>query len=79
MFLDSVTFEPEWVRQIYSHVGDEQHDTRFGSLRLAHYTLDFGGDGRYISHFWCDGAGVVFDFVASIGGGFRLVAVNFPG
>jgi hypothetical protein len=79
VLLDDVTFEPRWIRQIYTYVGDEQRETRFGNMVLTHYALDFGGDGSQVSHFWCDRGGVVFDFASSYGGGFRLVAVNFPG
>jgi hypothetical protein len=77
-FLDDVTFEPHWMRQVYTFAGHEPRETRFGVLTLGHYLLDFGGDGNHISHFWCDRDGIVFDFASSFGGGFRLVAVNFP-
>jgi hypothetical protein len=78
LYLHPVTFEPVWMRQVYSYIGTETHATRFGALMLAHYQMDFGGEGRYFSHFWCDEGGVVFDFKASGGSGFQLVAVNFP-
>jgi hypothetical protein len=78
LYLDSVTFEPRWMRQIYTHLGAEQHETRFGRLQLDHYQMDFGAEGNSISQFWCDRAGVVFDYAASAGGGYRLAAVNFP-
>jgi hypothetical protein len=78
VYLNPVTFEPTLMRQVYRHGGIEQHDTRFGPMNLHHYSLDFGGDGTRISHFWCDAMGVVFDFAASTGGGYRLAGVNFP-
>jgi hypothetical protein len=76
--LDDVTFEPAWARQEYQYVADEQHETRFGLLRMAHYQVS-GSDGNRLCQFWCDRSGVVFDMQFFAGGGFKLVAVNFPG
>ena len=76
--LDSVTFEPRWVRQVYGHMGMDERPTRFGVLRLDHFKMDFGGDGVNMCHFWSDQAGVVFDYETSTGSGFRLAGVNFP-
>ncbi len=76
--LDHVTFEPSWMRQVYVRLADEQHETRFGLQRLAHYQVDWGGENR-LCHFWCDRTGVVFDWQSFAGGGYKLVAVNFPG
>jgi hypothetical protein len=76
--LDNVTFEPSWLQQSYSNLGVEQHETRFGLLSLVRYQVDWGGTNR-LSQFWCDATGVVFDFKFFAGGGFKLVAVNFPG
>ncbi len=74
-YLDAVTFKPTLMKQIYSRHADERHLTRFGEMPLQHYTLDFGGDGTAISHFWCDDEGVLFDF-ASPQGVFVLTAAN---
>ena len=74
--LDSVTFEPIRMTQIYTNLGQEAHHTRFGTERLWHYTLDFGGDARYFSHFWCDSDGVIFDFTSSSGYRFVLTAAD---
>jgi hypothetical protein len=74
-FLDPVTFKPTAMKQIYTRHADEQHATRFGALPLQHYTLDFGGDGTNITHFWCNGEGVLYDFV-SPSGSFVLTAAN---
>ncbi|MCL4505379.1 MAG: putative glycolipid-binding domain-containing protein [Chloroflexi bacterium] len=76
--LDKVTFEPKRLMQVYTHLGNEQRETPFGRLKLEHIRLDLGGNGERICHLWCDSSGVVFDYAASNGGGFRLVAVNFP-
>ncbi|MCL5996687.1 MAG: putative glycolipid-binding domain-containing protein [Chloroflexi bacterium] len=78
VLIDHVTFEPRWMRQVYTYVGDEQHDTRFGPMPVAHYAVSTVRTRSSDGDFWCDRAGVVFDFMASDGAGFRLVAVNFP-
>jgi len=75
-YLDEVTFKPALMKQTYTRHADEKRNTRFGDMRLQHFTLDFGGDGRHISHFWCDEEGVLFDFKAPDGSGFALTAVN---
>ncbi len=76
LYLDPVTFEPNWMKQTYVNDGIESHTTRLGSLPLHHYRMIIGELGT--SHMWCDDSGLVFDFVSSSGGNFKLVAVNFP-
>jgi hypothetical protein len=73
--LDAVTFEPKLMQQIYTHRGEEKHETRFGEMTLTHYELDFGADGQRISHIWCDEDGVIYDFI-SPEGSFKLTATN---
>jgi hypothetical protein len=63
-FLDAVSFKPTAMTQIYARHADAAHTTRFGTLTLQHYTLDFGGDGSNMSVFWCDDEGVLYDFVS---------------
>ena len=75
-YLDEVTFKPALMKQTYTRHADEKHNTRFGDMALQHYTLDFGSDGKRISHFWCDDEGVLFDFKAHDGSGFMLTAAN---
>jgi hypothetical protein len=76
--LDDVSFEPTWKRQVYARLGDEEHETRFGTLRLAHYQVSLD-DANRLCQFWCDRTGMVFDLHNAAGGGYKLVAVNFPG
>lgn len=77
LYLDPVTFQPTWMKQIYSHQGRAQRQTRFGNDLLWHYSMDFGGDGQHISQFWCDDDGVLIDFqFGKNGGGFQLTAKN---
>ena len=76
LFLDPVTFEPSWMQQTYANLGLESHQSRLGIIDLHHYSMIFGNDAS--SHMWCDDTGLVFDLVDSSGGGFKLVAVNFP-
>jgi hypothetical protein len=75
-YLDEVTFKPALMKQIYTRQTDERHDTRFGPMMLQHFTLNFGGEGKRISHFWCDDEGVLFDFKSHDGGAFVLTAAN---
>lgn len=77
-WLNPLTFEPRLMNQIYANHGQERHATRFGQKTLWHYTLDFGGSGSSISHMWCDDEGVIFDFAAASGGGYRLTATDIP-
>jgi len=76
--LDPVTFQPTQMIQVYTNMGQEPHHTRFGTEKLWHYTLDFGGDARYFSHFWCDNQGVIFDFASTAGYRFVLTAADVP-
>ena len=86
--LDDVSFEPLWVQSTVVRLGQERHDTRFGAMDLAHYRVSDSGQAEGSSHrsccdssrdWWCDQTGVIFDFVASNGSGYKLVAVNFTG
>ena len=74
-YLDPVTFKPSLMTQHYARYADEPHATRFGHPTLQHYSLDFGGAGTSISHFWCDDDAVLLDFRGAEGG-FVLTAVN---
>ena len=76
VYLDPVTFQPQWMKQIYANLGRENRLTRFGTDSLWHYSMDFGGAGQHISHFWCDDDGVLIDFRFGSGGGFQLTAKN---
>lgn len=73
--LDALTFEPHFEPGILARLDDEEHETRFGSRALRHYTLF---SAPHTHHFWCDADGVVFDFVAGDGTRQVLTAVNFP-
>ena len=73
--LDHTTFEPHLVQWSCSHRGFDSRDTRFGRLCLAGYEMGPAGAGPG-SQFWCDGDGIVYDYAAPDGSGFRLVAVN---
>ena len=77
--LDAVTFEPGWLNQTLTGMGSENHATPFGEMQLEHFRRDtsISEHGEQKQHFWCDAAGVVFEYAASAGG-FRLTAVNFP-
>lgn len=75
--LDGISFKPTPVQQVYIRHADEPHNTRFGQMQLQHYSLDADGNGGRISHFWCDGEGVLYDFKARDSSGFVLTAVNF--
>jgi hypothetical protein len=75
--LDAVSFEPEWLAFIYTNLGEERHDTRFGPMNLTRFRVDHGTESGGSSYFWCDQTSVIFDFVASNGSGYKLVAVNF--
>lgn len=74
--LDEVTFKPTAMKQVYLRLTDERHPTRFGEMSLHHYQMDFGGQAQRFTHFWCDDDGVLYDFVAADGFGFKLTAVN---
>ncbi len=74
--LDAVSFKPSMLKQTYTRHADEKHETRFGSMMLQHFTMDIGGDGMYLSHFWCDDEGVLFDFKAHDGSSVMLTAAN---
>jgi hypothetical protein len=76
-WLDPVSFEPRLIRQSYTHLGPEQRKTRFGTLQLSRYSLQFGDAPQEIL-FWCDDAGVLFDFRSSEGG-FLLTAMDVIG
>ena len=65
------------MQQVYIRHADEPHNTRFGQMQLQHYSLDADGNGGRISHFWCDGEGVLYDFKARDNSGFVLTAANF--
>lgn len=73
--LDALTFEPHFEPGVLARLADEEHETRFGSRALRHYTLF---NAPHTHHFWCDADGVVFDFVAGDGTRQVLTAVNFP-
>lgn len=75
--LDGISFKPTPVQQVYIRHADEPHNTRFGQMQLQHYSLDADGNGGRISHFWCDGEGVLYDFKARDNSGFVLTAANF--
>jgi hypothetical protein len=74
--LDEVTFRPTATRQTYRRLPDEIHMTRFGAMKLQHYEVDFDHQAQPTAHFWCDDDGVLYDFVAANGFGFKLTAVN---
>ena len=75
--LDRVTFEPAWESLQIDYQADELHETRFGLRDMARYRVGFGARSQP-GHLWCDRTGIVFDYAAPAGGGFKLVAVNFP-
>lgn len=75
-YINAVDFKPSMMVQVYSNLGQERHQTRFGEELLWHYRMDFGGDGQHISHFWCDDDGVLLDLKFADGGGFQLSAKN---
>ncbi len=75
--LDAVTFEPSLAILLYTNLGTEEHETRFGLMKLTHFRIDNHAHTADTSHFWCDHMGVIFDFVTSSGSGYKLVAVNF--
>lgn len=75
--IDAVTLEPRPARQVWSHQGVETLSTPYGRLSLTRYA--FGPPGATTrSRLWCDKDGVIYDYAAADGGGFRLVAVNTP-
>lgn len=76
IYIDAVTFKPTQMKQIYTNLGQENHHTRFGTEKLWHYEMDFGGDARYLTQFWCDDDGVLFDFATAAGYRFVLTAAD---
>jgi hypothetical protein len=77
--LDDVTFAPTWTQLQFINMGTELHETRFGSMNLAHYRLIEGQENNRFNHLWCDETGVVFELNISNGSAYQLVAVNFKG
>jgi Putative glycolipid-binding len=75
LFLDPTTFAPSWMTQVYTNHGQERHETRFGSLNLWAYSMDFGGDGQRTTRMWFDDEGVLYDFRGA-SGGFVLTATD---
>lgn len=73
--IDAVTLEPQPAQQIWSHCGFQTLDTLLGRLTLARY--EFGPlEAMTRGRLWCDEDGVVYDYAATNGGGFRLAAIS---
>ncbi len=76
--LDAVTFKPTAIRQTYRRQPDASHMTRFGEMTLQHYEVvtEWNGQTKHAAQFWCDGDGVIFDFIAADHSRFQLTATN---
>ena len=80
--LDALTFEPHFALQTLARLEDEDHETRFGIMRLAHYVQTPATSQPHpqkeSAHFWCDEDGIVFDLISHNGARQVLTAVSFP-
>jgi hypothetical protein len=77
MNLHPVTFAPSWAALTCAHLGSEVRHTRFGRMALDCYELR-PADGAPAGRWWCDSDGVIYEYLAADGSGFRLTAVNHP-
>jgi hypothetical protein len=78
MCLHPVTFAPSWSKQMCVHRGSERRETRFGRLALDCYEGCPAAGGTPAGRWWCDGDGVIYEYLAADGSGYRLAAVNNP-
>jgi len=63
---------------VCARLGGELRDTRFGRVALDCYELRPADGGAPTGRWWCDRDGVIYEYLAADGSGFRLAAVNLP-